>query len=108
MAQWLLIISITTIFFTTMRLSRGLLALFASISLLVKGASAENIVLTWDKNTEIDLKGYRVAFGTQSGVYTDELDIANHNWTTIGGLTGGMTYYFVVVAYNTEGYQGMP
>src|SRR5262249_106150 len=86
---------------------RFILGLFPLFLLFLRAASAENVVLTWHDNTEGDRKGYRVAFGTRSGAYTEELDIADYNWTTIGGLTGGKTYYFVVKAYNTEGQESL-
>jgi fibronectin type 3 domain-containing protein len=92
-----------------MRLFVRLLALFTSFSLLVGSASADDITLTWNQSTETDLEGYRVWFGTQSGDYTDVRDyLANDDSATIADLTGGVTYYFVVTAYNTEGEQSLP
>jgi hypothetical protein len=52
-----------------------------------------------DPATEI--LGYKVYYGTESGTYTNTLDVgANETETSIAGLSG--TYYFVVTSISTE------
>lgn len=64
---------------------------------------AYTVVLEWNPNTEPDLAGYIVYYGTRSGVYEKEVDVGNITTSTIGALVRGVTYYFAVTAYDTEG-----
>ena len=63
-------------------------------------ARAEQVTLAWDANTESDLAGYRVHYGTASGSYTTVVDVHKVTTAIVTGLTAGQTYYFVVTAYN--------
>jgi len=71
------------------------------IALLISvWARAEQVTLAWDANTEPDLAGYKVHYGTASGSYTTIVDVHNVITATVTGLAAGQTYYFVVTAYN--------
>ena len=65
-------------------------------------AIAANAVLSWDPNTETDLAGYKVYYGTASGSYGAPIDVGNQTSYAVAGLNGP-TYYFAVTAYNTSG-----
>jgi hypothetical protein len=82
----------------------SILLLFATLAV----AHARNVTLAWDPNTEPDLAGYRVYYGTESGVYSNTLDVGNATQVTISNLTTGIAYYFVVTAYNTLGIESLP
>jgi hypothetical protein len=85
-------------------LSRKLL-LGAALFSVALGASAETaaITLAWDANSEPDVAGYNVYWGTASGVYT-HLDDAHHQTTEeLTNLNFGVQYYFAVTAYNEDG-----
>src|SRR5688500_4629871 len=56
---------------------------------------------TWDANTEADLAGYKLSYGTQSGVHTVVLDVGRV--TTYQFFPPPGRYYVVVQAYNTAG-----
>ena len=67
-------------------------------------AQAATVQVTWNPNTEEDLAGYKIYYGTASGVYGDPIDVGN--------VTGhvmeitpqhGATYYFALTAYDTSG-----
>jgi hypothetical protein len=58
------------------------------------------VTLAWDANTEPDLAGYRVHYGTASGSYTTVVDVHKVTTAIVTGLTAGQTYYFAVTAYN--------
>lgn len=70
-------------------------------STLLWTAPATNV----DGSPITDLGGYKVYYGTSTGVYTVVKDVGNVNTvniqTTLGFLKG--TYYFVVTAYDTAG-----
>jgi len=65
-------------------------------------ARAEQVTLAWDANTEPDLAGYKVHYGTASGSYTTSVDVHKVIPSIVTGLTAGQTYYFVVTAYNAS------
>jgi chitinase len=65
-------------------------------------ARAEQVTLAWDANTELDLAGYKVHYGTASGSYTTSVDVHNIITYTVTGLTAGQKYYFAVTAYNAS------
>ena len=73
-------------------------ALLAGTPLL----AAESVGLTWDPNSENDLAGYLVYYGTASGNYS-ETQPATTPSATVTNLNSGTTYYFAVTAYNTNG-----
>ena len=67
---------------------------------------------SWLPNTESDLAGYRIYYGTShNGPYTQVAQIGNPSPVdgrihgSVTGLTDGVTYYFVCVAYNTANLQ---
>lgn len=73
------------------------------ILLLAPGAAmAGNVSLQWDANTESDLAGYKVYYGTASGQYGTPITIGLTTTYTISNLPAG-TYYFAVTAYNSSG-----
>ena len=69
-------------------------------------AQAASVTLTWNRNQEPDIAGYKIFYGTQSGHYTDSItvnDTANQPQQrsyTIAGLSEGTTYYFVLKAFD--------
>ncbi|MFQ5735863.1 MAG: fibronectin type III domain-containing protein [Thermodesulfobacteriota bacterium] len=78
------------------------------------GAASLSATINWSPvTTNIDgsplteLAGYRVHYGTEPGVYTTTVDIADPTAASavISGLQAGTTYYFVVTAYDTSGNQ---
>jgi len=74
------------------------------------GGSSGAASLTWTEPTTnvdgtslINLAGYKVYYGTTPVNYTTSLDIGNVTTYTVTGLSSGTTYYFAVIAYNTNG-----
>ncbi len=62
---------------------------------------AADAVLSWDANTESDLAGYHVHYGTTSRTYTAAIPVGTATSYTVTGLGPG-TYYFAVTADNTS------
>ena len=71
-------------------------------------AAAQSATLAWNANTEPDLAGYRVEFGTVSGSPTTTVDVGNVTQRQFTGLQAGVTYYFRVKAYNTANLESAP
>jgi len=63
--------------------------------------------LSWDANTETDVVGYRVYYGTSPGSYLQVrgagIDVTSGTGYTVTGLTSGVRYYFVVTAFDGSG-----
>ncbi len=87
------------------RLSRlAVPAAIISLSFLVPLlAWAQQVTLSWDPNTEADLAGYKVHYGTVSGSYTNSIDVHQVTAYSVVGLNVGQTYYFSASAYNASG-----
>ena len=77
--------------------------LFSSVFLLSSSGQTAQVTLTWDPNTETDLAGYDIYYGTSSGNYQSKTDVGNVTTYTVNGLTVGVTYYLAATAYNTQG-----
>ncbi len=73
------------------------------IGLIASNALAAQATLAWDPNTESDLAGYRIHYGTASGNYTVHTDVHKATSYTVTGLTDGQTYYFAATAYDAAG-----
>lgn len=71
--------------------------------------------LEWDAPADTDIKGYRVYWGTVSGIYTNSVDIeavalpgVPPTDSLIKDLTPRVTYYFAVTAYSTALLESLP
>ena len=61
------------------------------------------ITLSWDPNTEFNLAGYKVYYGTASRNYAFSVDVGEYAEVTISGLEPGKRYYFAATAYDLDG-----
>ena len=75
------------------------------------GDTSGTVTLSWEAPTEnsdgsalVDLRGYKVHYGTGSRDYTDTIRVSNPGLTNyvVQNLPAG-TYYFAVTAYNSAG-----
>jgi hypothetical protein len=82
--------------------------LFGLTALLViplfAAQGAQSVTLMWDPNQETNVTGYRLLYGTKSGEYSWQLNVAT-NAAVANDLLEGETYYFAAVAYTAAGFE---
>ena len=84
---------------------RLMVTLFLLVVAQVSPALAGSVRLYWDANTEPDLAGYILVYGTAPGVYTQSVSLAPTATThEVAALADG-TYYFAIRAFNAAGLQ---
>lgn len=106
---------LTVVYMIIKQLARGshflrrtgfvLIALFALLATARVGLST---TFSWNANTESNIAGYRLYYGTSSGKYTSSIDVGNTTSVTPSTLTNGQAYCAVVTAYNTSGLESLP
>jgi PA14 domain/K319L-like, PKD domain len=82
---------------------RAALALMMLGFLRVPSIEAGTVTLAWDPNTEPDIAGYLLSYGTASGQYTTTLDVGNVTTYLFSEPNPSVRYYLALRAYNTGG-----
>ena len=78
------------------------LCVFVVAGLLGTASALQAATVLWNPNPESDIAGYKLSYGTQTGVYTTSVDVGNvTTWNLT--LTPGTRYFVVLQAYNTGG-----
>ncbi|MBN2414434.1 Ig-like domain-containing protein [bacterium] len=72
----------------------------AACWLLTGAAAASTVDLTWNANSEDDLAGYKIYYGTQSRNYHTYIDVGNVTEYTVPNLEPGVSYYICLTAYD--------
>jgi len=62
----------------------------------------------WQANSEPDLAGYKLLWGTAPGVYSDSIALGLVTSHRIDGLATDTCYYSIVVARDSNGFEGPP
>ena len=75
---------------------------FILLAVLFPCLAHADVVLQWDANSETDLAGYKVYYGTAPGNYGTPITIGTQAGYTLTQLAPG-TYYFAVTAYDSAG-----
>ena len=65
--------------------------------------SAASIRVSWNANTEADLAGYKVYYGTASRSYGAHVDVGNVTSCQLDNISSGATCHVAVTAYDTSG-----
>jgi hypothetical protein len=68
---------------------------------------AADAVLSWDPNTEPDLAGYKIYYGTVSGGYTQVISVGLTSTPAapqymVSNLNSGTTYYFSITSFDSS------
>ncbi|MEO5755027.1 MAG: fibronectin type III domain-containing protein [Chthoniobacterales bacterium] len=63
---------------------------------------AGSVTVSWTANTETNIGGYRLRYGTVSDPYSSVVDVPSTS-ATIKSLKRGVTYTFAATAFNTSG-----
>ena len=78
------------------------LAVFACL-LSFGNVHAFTVKLRWDPNTEPDLAGYKLYYGTAPRNYNHTIDLGQVNSYQVDNLEDELKYYFAVTAYDIDG-----
>jgi hypothetical protein len=77
--------------------------LIVGMVLLPSCLLAADVHLAWNANTESDLAGYKIHYGTSSTNLTSSVNAGNVTNYTVTGLSLGTTYFFAATAYDASG-----
>jgi hypothetical protein len=69
---------------------------------------SQNVSLAWNAIPDPSVVGYALYYGTTSGEYSTRLDAGPNATITVPGLKEGVTYYFVITAYDALGEESAP
>lgn len=84
-------------------LGLGLVLGFA-VGCVYEATGAQSVTLAWNANTETNLAGYRLYYGTGPRAYTATGTVPVPETTaTVTNLAEGRTYFFAVTAFTTDG-----
>lgn len=90
------------------KLQTAAVALLLGLASFAHAANDGVVTLAWNANTESNLAGYRLLYGTAPGTYPNTIDAGKTTTATATGLNTGTVYYFAVVAYNSAGQTSTP
>ena len=68
---------------------------------IVTPSNGIQVRLTWDHETNPAVRGYRLYYGAAPKSYEQAIDVGLSTAYAFSNLKSGMTYYFVVTAYNS-------
>ncbi len=94
---------------------KSFLPLFLTCMILIiaQVASASSVTLTWNRNQEPDIAGYKIYWGKISGHYSNSATVQDRANTpptrsyTIDNLEPGTTYYFSITAFDLAGQESV-
>jgi hypothetical protein len=75
---------------------------------LQDAGNGTSLEASWQANSEPDLAGYKLLWGASAGIYTDSVSLGLVTSHRIDGLQTDTCYYGVVVARDSNGFEGPP
>jgi hypothetical protein len=79
--------------------------LIVSLSL---GEAAQSVTLAWDANSEPNIVGYVLRYGTTQGKPSQSINVDKTTTATVSHLASGTTYFFTVTARDSLGLESQP
>jgi fibronectin type 3 domain-containing protein len=77
------------------------------ITSIQKPPQEQDLMVSWDASLSAGVVGYNVYYGTQSGYYTGQISVTGTNAGVIYGIAEGVTYFFVVTAFDSSGQESI-
>ena len=65
--------------------------------------ASQGVTLTWNPSPDTNAVGYKIYYGSVSGIYTNTLTVGSATTVTVSGLVDGGTYYFSATALSVSG-----
>ncbi len=89
------------------QLSKLLSLIFVALLIFLtpRAVLSSQVTIAWDANSQPQVTGYKLYYGTSSGQYTANTDVQNQTADTLSGLQAGTTYFFAATAYDSYGNQ---
>ncbi|HWF17882.1 MAG TPA: fibronectin type III domain-containing protein [Verrucomicrobiae bacterium] len=78
------------------------------ITVCAVATAQENATLTWNASTDSHTSGYYVYYGTDSHQYLYKVNAGAKTSFSVTNLPPGMTFYFAVSSYSSQGVEGVP
>jgi hypothetical protein len=83
-------------------LRNAVIVVLAFLTFFPAPSNAATLRVSWNANTETDLGGYLIYYGTQSGNYSACYDVGKITSYGITGVQSGTTIYIAMAAYDTS------
>ena len=71
-------------------------------------SASQSVTLEWDADSDPDVAGYLVLYGTRSGVYDKSVNVGLTTSASLPDLKQPTTYFAAVVAYDYRGVESLP
>jgi hypothetical protein len=84
-----------------MRFVRG--AMISAVIVFCAPSALHAQALVWDASPDPNVTGYRLVYGTQTGVYTDQVDVGSVVTYRPSGFDWSIKRYFAVLGYTSSG-----
>ena len=84
-----------------MRVVRGVVVSAVIVFCAPSVLQAQTFV--WDPSSDPSVTGYRLVYGTQTGAYTEQVDVGKVVSYQLSGFDWSIKRYFAVLAYNGSG-----
>jgi len=83
-------------------LRNAVIVVLAFLIVIPVPSIAATLQVNWNANTETDLAGYLIYYGTQSGNYSACYDVGKVTSYQITSVPNGITVYIAMAAYDTS------
>ena len=80
-----------------------ILVVFLLVVMYPASGFAAAILVKWNANTESDLAGYKIYYGSQPRTYGASVNVGKVTSYQLGNVNTGRTYYIALTAYDTSG-----